>query len=71
MYRVITRLLIAVSLIMTPRLVSASAIQFNVIDLTDTTLGEDLWWYQYHIDGFTFSPDQGFTVYFNADHDGQ
>lgn len=50
---------------MTPRLVSASAIQFNAIDLTDTTLGEDLWSYQYHVDGFTFSPDQGFTVYFN------
>ena len=40
--------------------------QFQAIDLTDTTPGQDLWRYQYVLNGFTFQTGQGFSVFFDS-----
>ena len=43
----------------------AIAIEYNVIDLADMTVGDDLWQYEYSVSGFDFLTDQGFSVYFS------
>jgi len=44
---------------------AAGAIQFTATNLTDLTVGEDLWSYEYFVNGFVFDVDQGFSVYFD------
>ena len=44
---------------------SGAAIAFQATDLTDTTLGQDLWNYSYAVSGFNFQTNQGFTIYFS------
>ena len=43
----------------------AAAIGYTATDLADTTAGEDLWLYQYHVSGFTFGSGEGFTITFD------
>lgn len=46
--------------------VQAALIQYQSIDLPDTTLGEDLWQYQYTVSDHTFAANTGFTLYFDS-----
>ena len=46
--------------------VQAALIQYQSIDLPDTTLGEDLWQYQYTVSDHTFATNTGFTLYFDS-----
>lgn len=39
--------------------------EFIATDLTDVTLGQDLWRYSYQPGGFAFGAGQGFTVFFD------
>ena len=40
-------------------------IQFQAIDLADTTVGQDLWQFQYSLGGFDFQAGQGFSIFFD------
>jgi hypothetical protein len=40
-------------------------IQFQAIDLADTTVGQDLWRFQYSLGGFDFQAGQGFSIFFD------
>jgi hypothetical protein len=42
----------------------AGTITYQATDLTDTTLGEDLWQYSYILSGFNFGPNFGFDIFF-------
>jgi hypothetical protein len=51
-------------------LVSASATQaatvlYTATDLADTTLGEDLWLYEYRVSDFAFGSGEGFNITFD------
>jgi hypothetical protein len=43
----------------------AVGISFETVDLPDSTPGDDLWEYAYRVQGFDFSRDQGFSVFFD------
>jgi len=43
---------------------AATTIQYQVVDLPDTTPGLDLWQYQYTLSGASLRAGQGFDVYF-------
>jgi hypothetical protein len=43
----------------------AITIEYEVTDLPDTTLGEDLWQYTYRVSNYTFTAGHGFTIYFD------
>lgn len=44
----------------------AIVIEYEALDLADTTLGENLWQYSYRVSDYDFLADQGFTVWFDA-----
>jgi hypothetical protein len=46
--------------------VQAALIQYQAIDLSDTTVGEDLWQYHYTVSDHTFTANTGFTLYFDS-----
>ncbi len=46
--------------------VQAALIQYQAIDLPDTTLGEDLWQYHYTVSDHLFAANTGFTLYFDS-----
>ena len=39
--------------------------RFAVVDLADTTPGQDLWEYTYQVSGLTLTAGQGFTIFFD------
>ncbi len=39
--------------------------RFEVVDLADTTPGQDLWEYSYVVSGLTLTANQGFTIFFD------
>ena len=39
--------------------------RFAVVDLADTTPGQDLWEYSYQVTGLTLTAGQGFTIFFD------
>ena len=41
------------------------AFRFAVVDLADTTPGQDLWEYSYQVSGLTLTAGQGFTIFFD------
>lgn len=43
---------------------NAISISYQAYDLSDLTIGEDLWEYTYTISDHTFAMDTGFTIYF-------
>jgi hypothetical protein len=43
-----------------------AAISYQATDLTDTTVGQDLWRYSFTIDGYVFQTGQGFSVFFDS-----
>jgi hypothetical protein len=43
------------------------SISYEVEDLADTVVGQDLRKYIYHVSDFDFQRNQGFTIYFDAD----
>lgn len=43
-----------------------ATISYQAADLTDTTVGQDLWRYSFAIDGFVFQTGQGFSVFFDS-----
>ena len=43
----------------------AVTFRFAVVDLTDTTPGQDLWEYSYQVTGLTLTAGQGFTIFFD------
>jgi len=45
----------------------ALTIGFEVEDLTDVIVGEDLRLYRFHLSGHNFAPNQGFSIYFDDD----
>jgi len=45
--------------------VQAALIQYQAIDLPDTTPGQDLWQYHYSVNDHTFAANTGFTLYFD------
>ncbi len=47
---------------------SASAIEisYEVTDLSDAVIGEDLWQYTYTVSDYTFNIDSGFSIYFDS-----
>lgn len=44
---------------------SATTIHYEVIDLPDTTPGDDLWQYQYEVSGHIFNENDGFSIVFD------
>jgi len=40
-------------------------ITYEAQDLTDTTVGEDLWQYTYNVSDHSFTADTGFSIYFD------
>jgi hypothetical protein len=44
---------------------SATIIQYEIQDLPDLVVGQDLEAYRYFVSGFPFSANQGFTIYFD------
>ena len=45
--------------------VQAALIQYQAIDLPDTTPGQDIWQYHYTVSDYTFAANTGFTLYFD------
>ena len=43
----------------------AVTFRFAVVDLADTTPGQDLWEYSYQVSGHTLTAGQGFTIFFD------
>ena len=43
----------------------AVTFRFEVVDLADTTPGQDLWEYSYQVSGLTLTAGQGFTIFFD------
>jgi len=43
----------------------STIITYEAQDLTDTTVGEDLWQYTYNVSDHNFSADTGFSIYFD------
>lgn len=43
----------------------AATFRFEVVDLTDTTPGQDLWEYRYTVSGLALTAGQGFTIFFD------
>ena len=43
----------------------AAVFRFEVIDLADTTPGQDLWEYRYTVSDLTLTAGQGFTIFFD------
>lgn len=43
----------------------AILIEYEALDLTDTTPGVNLWQYNYYVSDYDFRTDQGFTVWFD------
>ena len=43
----------------------AVTFRFEVVDLADTTPGQDLWEYSYQVSGLTLTTGQGFTIFFD------
>ncbi|MEO7318217.1 MAG: PEP-CTERM sorting domain-containing protein [Chthoniobacteraceae bacterium] len=43
----------------------AVTFRFEVVDLADTTPGQDLWEYRYTVSGLTLTAGQGFTIFFD------
>lgn len=43
----------------------AATVIYTATDLTDTTLGEDLWLYEYRVSDFTFASGEGFSISFD------
>ena len=43
----------------------AVTFRFEVVDLADTTPGQDLWEYRYTVTGLTLTANQGFTIFFD------
>jgi hypothetical protein len=52
-------------LLLTPSSSEGAAIHFEINDLPDMSLGEDLWEYRYFLVDPTFPLDQGFTIFFD------
>ena len=44
----------------------AVTFRFAIIDLADTTPGQDLWEYSYEVSGLTLTTGQGFTIFFDV-----
>jgi hypothetical protein len=57
-------LLLAILFLM-PGIATGTTVWYTAIDLADTVSSVDLWQYQYAVKDFTFSADQGFSIYFN------
>jgi hypothetical protein len=57
-------LLLAVLFLM-PGIATGTTVSYTAIDLADLVSGVDLWQYRYVVKDFTFSADQGFSIYFN------
>ena len=43
----------------------AATFRFEVVDLADTTPGQDLWEYRYTVTGLALTTGQGFTIFFD------
>ncbi len=43
----------------------AVTFRFEVVDLADTTPGQDLWEYSYQVTGLTLTAGQGFSIFFD------
>ena len=43
----------------------AVTFRFEVVDLADTTPGQDLWEYSYQVTGLSLTAGQGFTIFFD------
>jgi hypothetical protein len=60
------RVLVGVTLVTAlPGVAGALVIEYQAVDLADTTAGDDLWEYRYRVGGGSFLGDQGFSVYFD------
>jgi hypothetical protein len=44
---------------------NAITIQYQALDLADTTPGQDLWQYNYQLSDATFAAGQGFSIFFD------
>ncbi|MFO1429492.1 MAG: PEP-CTERM sorting domain-containing protein [Candidatus Competibacteraceae bacterium] len=53
------------ALLALPAMANALTIQFTATDLTDTTLGQDLWQYSYTVSDGPVNANDGFTIYFD------
>lgn len=53
-----------------PAAANALMIQYTATDLADTTLGEDLWQYDYTVSDQTFNAFEGFSIFFDPTHYG-
>ncbi|RNC70140.1 MAG: PEP-CTERM sorting domain-containing protein [Desulfuromonadales bacterium] len=42
----------------------ATVIEYEIFDLTDSVVGEDLWEYRYHVSGQSFPTNYGFDIFF-------
>jgi len=56
---------IACAFLVSSSALHAATITFVPTNLADTTPGEDLWLYEYHISGFTFAASEGFSISFD------
>ena len=63
-WKLFPTVLFALVLVLSGWKASGAAISFQATDLTDTTVGQDLWNYSYTLSGFNFQTNQGFTIYF-------
>lgn len=62
------RILITLAVVLvlgTVRQSHAATITYIATDLTDTTVGENLWEYSYRVGGTTFAQFEGFSIYFD------
>lgn len=63
--RVVLRAILCALILGIPSAASATTIEFEAIDLTNVTPGQDLWQYNYFVSNFTFQANQGFSIVFN------
>ncbi len=48
-----------------PKVSAQGTLRYDLIDLVDTTPGQDLWEYSYFLSGFTFQTNEGFSIFFD------
>jgi len=58
-------ILFALSFMCLANSVSAAKITYEVMDLSDTMVGEDLWKYTYTVSDHIFNVDNGFSIFFD------
>lgn len=56
---------LAVLLFVSPKVWAQGTVRYDLVDLVDTTPGQDLWEYSYFLNGFTFQTNQGFSIFFD------